>query len=192
MFEELLDFDCSCGRHHSLTTRICRVASGAAGDLPEVLAELGIRRPLLVYDRNTYAAAEPVLREVLPEADSLVLEGDPVEPDETQAALVAESAAGHDGLIAVGSGVISDLTRYAAFTEKLPLVVFPTAASVDGFASNSCALHLHGGKVTLPARAPDAVTLPPCRWSAQEFEAKPSTLAAVGKTTSGSFSVNAA
>ncbi|MBD5559671.1 MAG: sn-glycerol-1-phosphate dehydrogenase [Clostridia bacterium] len=157
MFEELLDFDCSCGRHHHLTTRIFHIEAGAAERLPEVLAELGISRPLLVYDNNTYNAARDAVSAALPEADELILEGDPVHPDEVQIAALQEASAGHDGLVAVGSGVICDLTRYAAFETDLPFVVFPTAASVDGFVSNSSALSIRGGKVTVPAKAPDAV-----------------------------------
>lgn len=157
MFEELLDFDCACGRHHALATRTCIVESGAASRLPQVLGALDISRPLFICDNNTYEAASPALGSVFADADTLILEGDPVHPDENQAAVILEAAGGHDGLVAVGSGVISDLTRYSAFTADLPLVIFPTAASVDGFASNSSAMTLSGSKVTVPAKAPDAV-----------------------------------
>lgn len=157
MFEELLDFDCACGRHHALVTRTCIIESGAAARLPEVLADLHMERPLFVFDSNTYEAAEPALSEVFPEMEELILEGDPVHADEIQVDAVLEAAAGHDGLVSVGGGVITDITRYAAFQSDLPFVAFPTAASVDGFTSNSSAMTLGGSKVTVPAKAPDAV-----------------------------------
>lgn len=158
MFEELLDAECTCGRPHSLQTRIFEVSEHAVERLPDVLAKLeAAHNPLAVYDDNTYRAAFGRVNEVFPGIDSLVLSGFPVKPDEFQLEAVKQAVPGHSILLAVGSGVINDLVRYAAFQMDLPFVSVPTAASVDGYVSNSSAMTLHGNKMTLPARAPDAV-----------------------------------
>jgi glycerol-1-phosphate dehydrogenase [NAD(P)+] len=62
-----------------------------------------------------------------------------------------------DALIAVGSGVITDIARYAAHLDDRDFVSVPTAASMDGYASGVAALERDGVKVTHPARPPRAI-----------------------------------
>lgn len=64
-------------------------------------------------------------------------------------------------LIAVGSGVITDIVRYAAHLSDVDFVSVPTAASMDGYASSVAALEIEGVKVTKPARAPVAILADP-------------------------------
>jgi glycerol-1-phosphate dehydrogenase [NAD(P)+] len=63
--------------------------------------------------------------------------------------------------VAVGSGVITDLVRYAAHTSDRDFVSVPTAASMDGYASSVAALEQDGVKVTYTARAPRAIFAEP-------------------------------
>ena len=51
-------------------------------------------------------------------------------------------------LVAVGSGVITDIVRYAAHLSDVEFVSVPTAASMDGYASSVAALEIDGVKVT--------------------------------------------
>lgn len=63
--------------------------------------------------------------------------------------------------VAVGSGVITDVVRYAAHLADRDFISVPTAASMDGYASSVAALQLDGVKVTFPARAPRAIFADP-------------------------------
>ena len=63
--------------------------------------------------------------------------------------------------IAVGSGVINDLTRYAAFQLNKPFVSFATAASMDGYASAGAPLSQQGFKHTIPCRPPQVILADP-------------------------------
>jgi glycerol-1-phosphate dehydrogenase [NAD(P)+] len=63
--------------------------------------------------------------------------------------------------VAVGSGVITDIVRYAAHLSDRAFVSVPTAASMDGYASTMAALERDGVKVTYPARAPQAIFADP-------------------------------
>jgi glycerol-1-phosphate dehydrogenase [NAD(P)+] len=75
-----------------------------------------------------------------------------------------EAVRGHapkERLVAVGSGVITDITRYAAHLEDRPFVSVPTAASMDGYASSMAAMQIRGVKVTYPARSPQAIFVDP-------------------------------
>ncbi len=74
---------------------------------------------------------------------------------------VRERAGEGRRLVAVGSGVITDIVRYAAHLSDADFVSVPTAASMDGYASSVAALEINGVKVTKPARAPIAILADP-------------------------------
>ncbi len=59
--------------------------------------------------------------------------------------------------VALGSGVINDLVRHAAFRAGLPFLSVATAASMDGYASAGAPLIHDGFKITIPARAPRVI-----------------------------------
>ncbi|HEX8714192.1 MAG TPA: iron-containing alcohol dehydrogenase, partial [Solirubrobacteraceae bacterium] len=110
------------------------------------------RPALVVMDVNTEAVAGARLASELG-AEALVLPAD-LHATEDAAAQVAGRARG--GLVAVGSGTLTDIVRYAAHTAGRDFVSVPTAASMDGYASSVAALERDGVKLTLPARAPTA------------------------------------
>ena len=64
-----------------------------------------------------------------------------------------------DALVAVGSGTINDLCKYAAFQDAKPYAVFGTAPSMNGYTSMSAAITEQGHKKSLPARPPQGVFL---------------------------------
>jgi glycerol-1-phosphate dehydrogenase [NAD(P)+] len=57
-----------------------------------------------------------------------------------------------DALIAVGSGTINDLCKYAAARDGKPYAVFATAPSMNGYTSVNAAITVDGHKHTLPRR----------------------------------------
>ena len=71
---------------------------------------------------------------------------------------LSSSAHRPDLLLAVGSGTITDLVRYAAANIlKIPFVSIPTGPSMDGYASTVSAMTFNGFKITKPARPPLAI-----------------------------------
>jgi len=82
--------------------------------------------------------------------DSVVL---PREPDADLATVdwLRQHSAGADALIAVGSGTINDLTKYAAARDAKPFAVFATAPSMNGYASSTAAITVAGHKKMLRA-----------------------------------------
>lgn len=69
--------------------------------------------------------------------------------DTVQAVIAATGDA--DALVAVGSGSINDITKYAAHLSGKPFVVFGTAPSMNGYTSVSAAITEAGLKKSLPA-----------------------------------------
>jgi len=65
-----------------------------------------------------------------------------------------------DGLIAVGSGALSDSCKYATFKDGRRYATFGTAASMNGYAASTASITLASGlKTSLPAHAPRGIFL---------------------------------
>lgn len=59
--------------------------------------------------------------------------------------------------IAIGSGSINDIVKYAAFRHNLPYIVIPTAPSMNGYTSSTASLIEQHRKHSFEAAAPMAV-----------------------------------
>jgi len=115
------------------------------------------RPALVVMDVNTEAVAGArVAREL--DADVLRL---PADLHATEDAAAQVRAQLRTGLVAVGSGTLTEIVRYAAHSAGRDFVSVPTAASMDGYASSVAAMERDGVKLTLPARAPAAIFADP-------------------------------
>ena len=64
-----------------------------------------------------------------------------------------------DGLIAVGSGTINDLCKYAAYLDGKPYAVFGTAPSMNGYTSVNASISEKGFKQSLQAAGAQGVFL---------------------------------
>jgi glycerol-1-phosphate dehydrogenase [NAD(P)+] len=78
-------------------------------------------------------------------------------------------------VLAVGSGVINDLCKWACFDLEIPYVVVATAASMNGYAAANVAARIAGVKVLVEARPPVAVVAEPA-----VIEGAPSEMTAAG------------
>jgi glycerol-1-phosphate dehydrogenase [NAD(P)+] len=80
-------------------------------------------------------------------------------PDMKTVEQVRQATSAAEVLVAVGSGTINDLCKYASFLDGKPYVVFATAPSMNGYTSVSAAITEHGHKKSLPAHVPAGVFL---------------------------------
>ena len=152
---------CACGRDHEITVEAIYVESGASGRLEDILE--GYQNPVIICDSNTRAAAEPFLEEEFKDYPVIELNPDGLQADNQGVEKVMTqldycdrglSSVSVDVLVAIGSGTVHDLTRYAAYEYDIPFVSIPTAASVDGYATNVAALTWDGLKKTIPSAVP--------------------------------------
>jgi glycerol-1-phosphate dehydrogenase [NAD(P)+] len=126
----------------------------------ELVSSLGLgRRLAVVSDATTRTVlgerverALAALGTVIP----LVLEGQPHADAQTVEKL-RRACASADALVAVGSGTINDLCKYAAATDGKPYAVFATAPSMNGYTSTNAAITVDGHKQSLAAAAPAGV-----------------------------------
>ncbi|MBY0355412.1 MAG: iron-containing alcohol dehydrogenase [Rickettsiales bacterium] len=76
--------------------------------------------------------------------------------------MLRQRADGCSAYVAIGSGTMNDLCKYAAFLDKKPYVVFATAPSMNGYLSPSASLmmdtphtpHSHAHKESVQAQPP--------------------------------------
>lgn len=146
--------------------KVIELDRGVIRKVAPYLLEQGYRQILLVADDHTYAAAGEQLMGLLEVAGvktRVVL----IQPD-AQGDVVADEIAivqllleirpdETDALLAVGSGTIHDIVRFAAHKTGKPFVSVPTAPSVDGFTSAGAPLIVRGVKKTVPAVPPVAI-----------------------------------
>jgi glycerol-1-phosphate dehydrogenase [NAD(P)+] len=162
-------FDCACGKQHHVRTRTVEIEPNVAERIPGLLPSLiPGERILLVADRNTWAAAGERLSAALGASHSIeccLLKEDSSGHIHASVDLVDEILAAYpdeyDGLAAVGSGTVNDLTRAVAHRRERPYFVLATAASMNGYTSAIVALLENGLKTTRTATPPVAVFADP-------------------------------
>ena len=164
---ELLDttFDCECGRRHNVPVKKIIYSEDALERLHEVLASIVVgRRIVLVADQRTWDIAGRNAEEILERAgwstEHIIVpdgeHGGPVCDDITHDKLSAIFPPA-DIALAVGCGVINDLTKWITFDHDMPYAVVATAATMNGFTAANVAPTLKGVKSLIVARPPLAV-----------------------------------
>jgi glycerol-1-phosphate dehydrogenase [NAD(P)+] len=146
-------------------TRAVVVARDALARLPAIVAELQPGRACrIVADPNTMDAAgrraSALLRDAgLDVEEPIVLDEMPrPKPRADIAGNLAATLSRSGALpIAVGAGVLNDVTKYAAGLARTPYVCVATAASMDGYAASGASMLVDGFKRTLACAPPLAV-----------------------------------
>ena len=165
-----LDLQLSRALSAASTTRDVSIAAGSLALLPAVLRRTApAARYVLVADDNTWTvagvqAAQKMTSAGLAMAEPIVLSEKPrVKASAETARELAGRIAGEKALpVAIGSGVINDLVKYAAELAGTAYVCVPTAASMDGYVASGAALREGGFKTTLACAAPVAVVADLC------------------------------
>ncbi len=135
------------------------IGRGVTSDLVRFCAETGRRRLLIVADANTWPvlgrSVEAALRAGGLEIGSVLFTGREVVADADHILQVLLACEGRDQtFVAVGSGTITDITRFVSHRTGGTFVAMPTAPSVDGFTSSGSPLIARGIKTTAPAHPP--------------------------------------
>ncbi|MFP4501084.1 MAG: iron-containing alcohol dehydrogenase [Candidatus Hydrogenedentota bacterium] len=149
-------FDCACGVRHELPIEECHVGGDAAKHLADFARARCGRHALVVSDENTrQVGGEPVLSAlgaVGKRVTEKVYPGEPLEATEERANEVARAGQECDFYVGIGAGTLSDLAKSAGGQQDKPVLLFPTAASMNGYTSAIVALKVRGLKATLPCK----------------------------------------
>ena len=65
--------------------------------------------------------------------------------------------AGESTYVAVGSGTVTDIARFASYHSRNRFISVPTALSMDGYATSNNTLTVGGLKISVPGQAPEAI-----------------------------------
>jgi len=164
----LRDEPCTCGAVHRVPIDTVVIGEGASEQLASYAQQRGWESPFVVMDANTEEVAGSKVVAELGKAHMRVVpfrfpERSGLLADEKNVSRIDDAlkAADTDSFVAVGSGVITDLTRYVASRVGRQFVSVPTAASMDGYASGVAAMEFKGMKATYPAVIPVAIFADP-------------------------------
>lgn len=149
----------------------------SAASLALLAAALPVSRVALVADARTWGALGTRVAEMLRAryaVEVVVLEGMPL-PDAATAQHVRAATREAQALVAVGSGTINDVCKYASHLAGKPYAVFPTAPSMNGYTSANASIILDGLKQSFAAHLPAAVLC-----DAQTLAAAPARLLRAG------------
>ena len=134
--------------------------SGAMAETGRMwLKFIGSKPALVLADENTMGAAGHEAASSL-EASNIdyrvELLSNP-QPESEIGDAIASNTHASEHILAIGSGVVNDLAKYAAHQLRRPYVCVATAASMDGYTSPGAPLSAHGFKITIPCTPPAAV-----------------------------------
>ncbi len=138
------------------------IGSEAISNLVRYCRDNQMNQLTLVADQNTYAALGEAVEHALGEHEfdvtTIVLTGEEIIADEHYIVRVLLQADQKDRVyVAVGSGTITDITRFVSHRTKSPFISVPTAPSVDGFTSIGAPLVIARLKQTIVTQPPVAV-----------------------------------
>jgi glycerol-1-phosphate dehydrogenase [NAD(P)+] len=150
------EFSCACGKRHALPIECCYIGDEAAKKLAAFAGDRLGEACFVISDENTHqAGGEDVLNALScrgKKTQHHLFGSDPIDATDTLGDVVAEKAQSSDFLVAVGSGSLCDLAKYAGETLKKPVLLYATAASMNGYTSAITALKVNGLKRTLPCQ----------------------------------------
>ncbi len=138
------------------------IGQDAVGELLRFCQARGFERFLLVADRNTERVMGRAVTEALRGAGAdvipVLLDGAEIVADEEYLVQVLLRLDQEPCVfVAVGSGTITDITRFVSHRTRSPFISVPTAASVDGYTSMGAPLVIRNVKVNIKCHSPIAI-----------------------------------
>ena len=153
---------CACGKRHSVAIDDVVVGSGVIRRIPEFLEKYGAKKPFILADVNTFAAAGEAVCSLLSDAgiphSQYVFPQASLEPDEhAVGAAIMHFDTKCDLVIGVGSGVINDIGKILSNVSGRKYIIVGTAPSMDGYASATSSMSMDNLKTSLASRCADVI-----------------------------------
>jgi glycerol-1-phosphate dehydrogenase [NAD(P)+] len=139
-----------------------QVCQDAVPAVIQYCAERNFRRLFLIADGNTYRVLGQRVEQALASAGidikTILLTGEEISTDEHYVTQTMIESMGEDRqYLAVGSGTVTDITRFVSHRARAGFISMPTAASVDGYTSTVAPMVVSKYKGPIPAQPPLAV-----------------------------------
>ena len=153
---------CKCGKKHINPVDELIIGKGVIKELPLIVQKYNAKKAFIIADTNTYTVTGQKVTELLKDNDinysEYIFKDTHLEPDEK----AVGSAIMHfdnkcDVIIAIGSGVINDISKILANISDKKYIIVATAPSMDGYASESSSMSMDGVKISLSSKCADAI-----------------------------------
>jgi glycerol-1-phosphate dehydrogenase [NAD(P)+] len=131
----------------------CHIGADAAQQLAAFAADRCGASCLAISDANTHSIGTRTLDSLRRAGKAItehVFDGPHVDATAELGDRVAELGARADFIVAIGSGTLCDLAKHAGTKLKKPVLLYATAASMNGYTSGITAVKLRGLKRTVP------------------------------------------
>ncbi|MDQ0204622.1 sn-glycerol-1-phosphate dehydrogenase [Pectinatus haikarae] len=155
--------ECECGRGHYMNVDKVIIENGAINKIADVIGEYKSQHPLLIADTHTYEVAGKKIEDILTkngvEYKTLIyqVERDLVPDEQAMGKLILAVDDSIDFLVAIGSGVLNDLTKYISRRTGVKSMIVATAPSMDGFVSDTSALTIDNLKTSVSCELPKVI-----------------------------------
>lgn len=138
------------GLPHTVGIKDIKISKKLIKQSRQLLDNIGLsKKHAIICDENTYKVAGKEIEATLG-AKTIILKGN-VKPDSDSILHILHETDGCKVLVAVGSGTINDICKYAAFISGRPYAVFGTAPSMNGYTSSNASIIIGGQKKSLQA-----------------------------------------
>ena len=152
--------ECSCGRTHYAPIKAINISKGALNSLPDYVKKYGYSKPYLLCDQITYKVAgekcEQLLKAAGFEPFTLILRHLGFD-EATLGEIVLNKPDDCDLMIGIGTGSITDMTRFSSFKLNLPCYTVATGAPMDGFSASVGIMNVNNLKATMPAHSTEVI-----------------------------------
>ena len=155
-----VELECGCGRTHFAPVKDVFIGENALVALPDFVKKYGYSRPYIICDEITYSVAGKSCAENLENAGicaSVRILKHLGFDEATLGEILINKPDDADLIIGVGTGSITDITRYSSFKLKLPCFIVATGAPMDGFAASIGIMNIDNLKTTMPAHCAEVI-----------------------------------
>jgi len=161
IMKEINKKQCNCGKEHTFESEVI-VGKGVINQLPQVLKKFNATKVFLIADENTFDAAGDKICKILASSGmkmlSHIYSDELLHPDETSVgSAIMHYKSDCDLILAVGSGVINDISKIVANVSGKPYIIVATAPSMDGYASATSSMTMDGLKISLDSKCADVI-----------------------------------
>jgi len=149
---------------HANETKFLKIGENILSEISEIFQEyFPNKKAIIIADENTYRVAGNQVHNYLSkagleEASPFIITDPDLYADYRFVQKIVEFLKDHDAIsIAVGSGVINDITKRANSELERPYMCVATAASMDGYSAYGASITKDGAKMTMSCPAPVAI-----------------------------------